>query len=533
MKKSGLMEGAFIATVAIIITKIIGVLYVIPFYSIIGEHGGSLYGYAYNIYNLFLIISSAGIPLAISKITSEYDTLGKTKEKYYMYSFAKKFIWVFSITSFLICFLGAPYLAKFIIGNMTGGNTIEDVTFVIRAVSFALLIVPILSISRGYLQGHKYIAPSSISQVIEQIIRIAVIIIGSFIAIKVFHLSTTLAVAVAVFGAAVGAVIGYLYLIPKTLKIDKKEKINLSKEEKKAIAKKLLNYCIPFIAVNLSFSLYSSTDMILIIKTLNFIGYDAVDIETISGIFTTWGSKLIAIVTSIAAGLVISLIPSMVSSYAKKDMKEVNNQYGKAMEVLLIIILPLSIFMSIYAEEIWTIFYGQSHYGPIIFKYAALITFFDSLYLIMGSILQNINKNKLIYISIFVGLGLNAFLDIPLMLLFNKIGLYPYYGAITATLIGYIVSLSIIIYKLKKEDNISYNFSKISNNILTPLLILIPTNLLLKHFMFNVGSSRLTLLLLIMICGIISAIIYFLLNKKIILKLFGENFFQKVFRFLK
>ena len=65
MKKNGFMEGAIIATIAIIISKVLGVLYVIPFYKIIGEQGGALYGYAYNIYNIFLIISSAGIPLAI------------------------------------------------------------------------------------------------------------------------------------------------------------------------------------------------------------------------------------------------------------------------------------------------------------------------------------------------------------------------------------------------------------------------------------------------------------------------------------
>ena len=74
------MDGAFIATMAIIASKVLGVLYVIPFYNIIGEAGGALYGYAYNIYNFFLIISSAGIPLAISKITSEYNTLNQNKK---------------------------------------------------------------------------------------------------------------------------------------------------------------------------------------------------------------------------------------------------------------------------------------------------------------------------------------------------------------------------------------------------------------------------------------------------------------------
>ena len=80
MKKNNFLEGAAVATFAIFFTKVLGVLYVIPFYKMIGTQGGALYGYAYTIYNLFLIISSAGIPLAISKLTSEFIALKKEKD---------------------------------------------------------------------------------------------------------------------------------------------------------------------------------------------------------------------------------------------------------------------------------------------------------------------------------------------------------------------------------------------------------------------------------------------------------------------
>ena len=82
-KKNGFIEGALIATISVVVCKILGLIYVIPFYAIIGEQGGALYGYAYSIYSIFLGISQAGIPLAISKIVSEYNTLWYyyTKEK--------------------------------------------------------------------------------------------------------------------------------------------------------------------------------------------------------------------------------------------------------------------------------------------------------------------------------------------------------------------------------------------------------------------------------------------------------------------
>lgn len=394
MKKSGLIEGAFAATVAIIITKIIGVLYVVPFYRLVGEQGGALYGYAYNIYNLFLIISSAGIPLAISKITSEFNALDMKKEKEYMLYISRKIIMYISIISFLIVFFGSNLIAKLIIGNMIGGNTVSDISLVIKSVSFALLIVPFLSIYRGFLQGHKYIVISSISQVLEQIIRILIIIFGSFIFIKVFKFKISLAVAVAIFGATIGALVSYLYLKIKSKSVIKVKNNDLDIEKKRNVRNKIISYSIPFVIVNLSFSLYSTTDMILLIKGLNIIGFGAVEIETISSIFTTWGHKILSIVSAVATGLVISLIPNMVASHTKGNKNEVNLHYKKVMDILLLIILPLSLFMSIHSHEIWFIFYGNSEFGGIILKYASIVAFLDSLYIIMGSILQNLSKNK-------------------------------------------------------------------------------------------------------------------------------------------
>ena len=88
MKKSSFVEGTFIATLAIIIVKIMGMLYVIPFYAVIGIEGSALYAYAYNIYNIFLDISTIGLPIAMSKITNEYNTLKMLDAKARAYKIA-------------------------------------------------------------------------------------------------------------------------------------------------------------------------------------------------------------------------------------------------------------------------------------------------------------------------------------------------------------------------------------------------------------------------------------------------------------
>ena len=215
MKKNSFIEGTLIATIFIVLVKILGMLYVVPFYNIVGSKGAALYSYAYNIYLIFLSISTAGIPNAISKIISEYDTLGMKEAKTRTYNLSKKIISTLSIISFLVLFIFAGGFAKLILGDMTGGNTISDVTTVIRFVSLSVLVVPFLSITRGYLQGHKIMTPSSVSQLLEQIVRIAIMLIGSYSIYKLLDQSLTLAVGISLLGAFFGAVVADIYLINK------------------------------------------------------------------------------------------------------------------------------------------------------------------------------------------------------------------------------------------------------------------------------------------------------------------------------
>ena len=525
MKKNSFMEGAIIATLAIFISKLMGVLYVIPFHGLIGEQGGALYGYAYNIYNVFLIISVAGIPLGISKITSEYLAKGNLEKKAEMFIVAKNIIKIFSFVSFIVLFILAKPISHLILGEISKGNTVFDVTFVIRCVAFSLLIVPLLSIERGYLQGHNYIAPASFSQVIEQTIRIIIILVGSYLAIRIFHWPLRIAVGISMLAASIGALIAYFYLLIKNRKIRKDEvKVkDISKEDRNEIIRKIFTYSLPFIIVNITNSLYNTTDMILLNRGLHLIGFNDIDIETISSVFTTWGHKILSIVTAIATGLIISLIPTLVKAYVNKDNEKTNYYFNKALQVLLFIILPLTIFISIYAKEVWTIFYSNNYYGPIILRFTILIAFFDSANITICSALQGLYKTKLIYLSEIVGFVINLSLDIPLILLFNKLGIYPYYGAILATLIGYLISHSIPLIYLMKKDNFSYKttLSKIPF-LLISIVLLIIINLLYHHYMppFN---GRFNQIFYLMIIGIISLIIYYLLNRKTIKELLIEK----------
>lgn len=533
LKKSGFLEGAFIATLCIIITKILGILYVIPFYKIIGEKGGTLYGYAYNIYNIFLIISSAGIPLAISKLTSEYHTLKEDDKKVRMYQLSTKIINIFSIVSFLICFIFAPQLSNLIIGKLEGGNTIEDVTFVIRLIAFALLVIPMLSIKRGYLQGHTYIKEPSISQIIEQVVRIAIIIIGSYLCVYIFKLPIKYAVGISVLAAAIGGLATYIYLTVITNKNKKQigldQKVISNKKVDREIINKIIVYSIPFIVINLANTIYTFTDMVLVIRTLPKLGFTATDTEFISSVFTTWGVKFNTIITSISTGLIVSLIPNMVKDYTEKNYTAVNINFNKCLKIILLIIAPLAIFISCMSTSMWNIFYGNNTYGPMIIKYTIIVTILDCLYMVINSLMQSINKRKIIYISVVTGLLLNLILDIPFMHLFSKLNLPAYYGAITATLVGFIVSNTISLIFLNKEMHIEYKETlQIVPRFILSTVMLIATLFIFKMLLPIDSRSRLIQVFNILFSGIISGGLYLIINLKSIKTVLPAKLLKKL-----
>ena len=538
MKKNSFVEGTVIATIFIFLVKILGMLYVVPFYSIVGSRGAALYSYAYNIYLIFLSISSAGIPSAISKLISEYETLGYLEAKTRTYKISKKIISILSLLSFVLLFAFAKPIAHLIIGDMTGGNTINDIAFVIRCVSVSILVVPFLSVTKGYLQGHKIMTPSSVSQLIEQIVRIAIMLIGSYLIYKVFNGTLTLAVGVSLLGAFFGALVADLYLIIK-IRNNKKD-LNLDKKYKrdsitsKEIVKKIASYSIPIIIINLITNVYSSTDMILVSRTIQHLGYSASDVEFITSSISTWCPKISMIINSIVLGMTMSLIPNIVSSYVKKDYENVNAKINKALQIILYTSIPMTVGISILSTPIWTVFYNTNHYGGLILSINIFTALLVNINISTSTMLQSMNKFKAVYLSVILGFVTNGLLDVPMMYLCKYIGIESFIGSIIATCIGYFLSIGVSIYYLKKESkdlkfnttiNITY---KVLFAVAIMFMVLFALNKVLPFNLYT-RSGAMTVTV---INSIIGAIIYIFITYKlnVIDEVFGRDFIDKIKR---
>jgi len=540
MKKNTFVEGTFIATLAIILIKILGALYVIPFYKIIGEDGGALYSYAYNVYNLFLNISTAGLPIAISKIISEYNALEMYETKEKAYKICRNVITIISVFAFFLLFVFAEEFALLIIGNIEGGNTIKEIGFCIRSVSFCLLIIPFLSATKGYLQGHKFIAPSSTSQILEQLVRIAIILMGSYIAINIFNSSVSVGVAVAISGAFFGGLIAFLYL---KFKIYKNKKMFIKKSvkkesvvETKIIVKKIISYALPLIITSIAIDIYSITDMTLIIRGLYFLGYKGIEAETIASIIATWAPKICMIINSVAIGLSVSIIPHMVTHFVKGNMKELNRKFIQAIGIILVSALPMTIGLSILSNPVYTLFYGQSAYGGAILKYLVYSALAASIHMTINTTLQSLNKYKIVYLNTIMGFIANAVLDVPIMILFHNIGIPAYYGAIVATLIGYSLSFFLALNSLQKELKFTYKpILNILKKLLLPTLAMVGS-LYLLHFILPIRSDALiNIIIVCIIYTIVGAVIYLTITykNKLLHDVFGEEYIDNILKKLR
>ncbi len=540
MKKNSFLEGAMITTIGIIICKIIGLLYVIPFKNIIGEQGGALYGYAYSIYAIFLSLSSSGIPVAMSKIVSEYNSLKYYYTKERVYKIGNYIIVGIGILSFLILMLFAPQIAQLILGDLQGGNTIEGVTLVIRVVSSALLIVPLLSVTKGYLQGHNFMTETSLSSILEQLTRVLVIILGSFVALKVFNLSLEISVAIAVFGATIGALIAYLYLlikINKNRELLNKDEVITRKENKittNDIVKKITMYAIPFIIIDLIRSAQSIIDTLTVVNTMARLGLSSIA-ETTIAILNVWASKLNMIVVSFALGITISLIPNLASSFAIKDMSDVDNKINQSLQLILLISIPMAVGLSILSRPVWIIFYGYDAFSINLFKIYVLQAVTFSIFSILIDTAQTLNYSKLSLGTLFASFITKAIFNIPIMYLFHKFQFGVQYAPVVLNLIIHMFAIIVLMYNINKKYKVKYyktiyNFLKIL--LSTSIMIVI---LKIVHLFYPISSfTKKAAFIEIVIYSLIGGFTYIFVTYRsgILTNILGENFILNIRNFI-
>jgi O-antigen/teichoic acid export membrane protein len=535
MRKNTFVEGTLVAYIMILIAKIMGAIYVIPFYKIIGEAGGVLYSYAYNVYALFLNLSTSGIPTAVSILIAEYNAMEWFNEREKAFRVANKMIAVIAAAAFAVMFLFAGVIVKFFNNGIEGGAAGGDIALAIRTISLCLLVIPFTSVLRGYLQGNKYVAVSSVSQVIEQIVRIFVVLAGSFAAIRLLHLPTKVGVAVALTGPVAGGAAAFLYLRLKARQGREEllrgvTGVRYARVSGGEVVRKIVAYAIPVILIAVTENLYNLVDMKLILKGLYMIGYSGADCEYFASVINTWGPKICTIITALAMGLCASVIPFVSEHYVQRDFRALNKKFNQAINTILYVSVPLALFLIVNAGEVFYIFYGASESGAHALRLLAFINIIYSIQLVMCMMLQGMKRYKLIYVSTLVGLILNAALDIPFILLLHKLNLKAYLGTLTASAIGFTVSIIIVFVVMHRTYRFRYR--SVRNTLIRAVVTcVIPAAIMvLLRLVFFRNTGYLLTLIELGVSGLLSIGAYLLITYRmgIVDWLFGKDMLDKI-----
>lgn len=499
MALSKMVKGTMLLTGAAMISKVLGILYVIPFEWIVGHNGGALFSYAYIPYTILISISTMGVPLAMSKFVSKYHSLGDYYTARRMFTSGLFFMFVTGFIAFLMLFFGAEVFARWIITDKDLSNSVEDVAFVIQMVSIALIIIPAMSLVRGYFQGQESMAPTAVSQVVEQIARIVFLLAGASAVIFLLDGEVTTAVGLATFAAFIGAIASsaVLWFYWRTRKpfmdrqlSSQRRRVNYPLSD---LFKELLSYAGPFVLVGIATPIYQLIDQFTFNRAMAHIGLAEISEAAFSAI-VLYGHKLVIIPVTVATGLSLALLPAITSAFTEKKRDVYIKHINQSLQMIMLVTIPAVVGLSLLSKEAYGTFYGvdQLDLGSGLLRMYAPVALFYALFTLTSSILQGINRQNFAVVSLGVGVLIKLILNIPLIYFMQA------KGAIIAT--GLAVSTASLLNLWKIHQVVQLPVRQlIKRTVLIGIFTLIMTGtiLILKWLLQMVifdGASRLSLL---------------------------------------
>ena len=342
-KKQSFLGGAAILASAVVIVKIIGAFYKLPLNNILGAQGKTYFNTAYYIYNVLLTVSTAGLPLAISKMTSEAHAQGRENEKRKIFRTA---IWLFfglGLVGSLLMFFGAAQLAAFMNNDMA--------RLPIQALAPAVFCVCLLACMRGYTQGQGNMKPTAASQVLEALCKLGIGLPLAWYVLKV-GMSLDAGAAGAIFGVTIGTVISMLFLIGYLLTHRERTDSLDVPSGSGALMKRILVIGIPITLSNSAMSIINILDTKIVLGQLqNGLHLMEEEASTLYGQYSM-AMDMPNMVASFVYPVTMSLIPFAAAALARKDNAEADRIISSAFRLIAILALPAGVGLSVLSTPI-------------------------------------------------------------------------------------------------------------------------------------------------------------------------------------
>lgn len=458
-KNQNYLHGAAILVVATIITKILGALYKIPLGNILGDEGFAHFNVAYNLYNVLLALSTAGLPIAVARLISESNNLKRPAQ-------IKKVYRVAVITFITLGLVGSLVMFLFPV-DLAAGMGDAEASQGIFAMAPAVLLVCICSAFRGYTEGLSDMRPTSISQVIEVLFKV---VSGLTIVIILQHKGYDLPIlsAGAICGTGIGALFASIYLgfvvrkrrkYEESLVVSTPENYDMATDTSGAIFKRFISIGIPIALGSCVLSVVSLINQTLIFNRLQeAAGYTFSEAKTLFGVYSK-ALTLYNLPAAIITPMTISVIPAITGFLVKKQFNEARDVVESSLRISTIISLPMAVGLSVLAQPIMDgLYYGSASEGPKLLAIMGIASFFVSLALMTTAILQAGGRERLPMYTMLAGCAL----DILLFWLFVGNPSINIFGGPIATLLCYILmsglNLWFVMHRMPERPNLTKVF---------------------------------------------------------------------------
>ncbi|MBB1124549.1 polysaccharide biosynthesis protein [Limosilactobacillus albertensis] len=441
-----MLKGSAWMTAGSIGSRLLGAIYTIPWVTWMGVHSNeanSLFAQGYNIYNLFLIIATAGIPAAVSRLVAQYNGEKNYALSQHLYRSGLYVALLMGIISAFIMIAGARLM----------DNGDKDVIPVINSLAFAVLIMPTISVTRGYFQGYGLMAPSAISQFTEQFFRVIYMLVITYFIMKIIRGDWKNAVTQSTFAAFIGAFSGLVVLLIALVKYRKILNVgvtqNKSLNSTRKLMLKVIYQSIPFIIIESGITIYQLIDQYTFFKIMKmFNSISKYKLNVYYALFSFNANKLYMIIISIAMSIAATVIPILAMLRSKNDVKNIEIQIKNVQLLFLFIMVPTALGLYSVAQQIYTVFYKYDDLGIMVLEFSAFIALPLGLYTVNAAVMQGLSKSKQMLKYLLIGILLKLIFQLPSIYFFQVFG----------PLLSTGISMIVVNYLILRYFYLNYNF---------------------------------------------------------------------------
>lgn len=434
---SKFLLGTLLLSLTALICKVLGAFYRVPLTNILQAEGMGVYQLIYPIFSLLLVVSTSGVPTAVSRLISEKTSQNQIKYANAITKYSIIMIGGLGLVLSLLMYILAPYISK-LQGNLMAVSGYY-------AIAPSIFIVAIISVIRGTFQGRQNMVPTAISQIIEQVLKVGLGLIFSF-----FFISR--GVEYAVFGALLGVSISELVamLVLIIINLTSKKKLVMTNEEIPTtieICKEIIKIAFPITLNCLILPLLLVIDSILIVNLLTKSGVGLSIATSQYGILTGVVNTIVNLPVVIASALSTTIVPSICASLKRSDHIDVSNKISTALKLVLFVSVPSVLGCIIFASPILELLFpsiliNSAELVSNLLVYSSFNIILLGFLQVSSAILQCLNKVWIPTINLFVSSVIKVVLT---LILVPKIGVY---GSVIASIGCYLVAaiLNLILF---------------------------------------------------------------------------------------